>query len=165
MNEGKTKFGFQITIVSYTFDIVNKFVYRCSTVTSKTDVSLEIKRKIPFANACYYNLSRQFNSTDLSCAMNLLMYKSLIFPEIFNAVQACMLWTSLFTLVSPLPPFFAWRSNEESLLPKGVTFISKGSWVAVQVGSTFYDFIWRWSMVPVKIGLSGFWSIQKKSSM
>ena len=61
VNKGKTKYllttnrdvrhiDSQITAVSYTFDAVKTFIYLGFTVTTKNDVSLEIKRRITIAN-------------------------------------------------------------------------------------------------------------------
>ena len=68
VNEGKTKYMFstsrvvrridsRITVANYTFDTVKEFIYLGSAVTTKTDVSLEIKRSITLANRCYYGLN------------------------------------------------------------------------------------------------------------
>ena len=49
----------QIMANNYTFDTVKEF-------TTKNDVRLEIKRRIIFANRCYYSFNRQLSSRDLS---------------------------------------------------------------------------------------------------
>ena len=63
VNEGKTKYMFsstsrdvrridsRITVDNYTFDTVKEFIYLGSAVTTKNDVSLEIKRRITLANS------------------------------------------------------------------------------------------------------------------
>ena len=57
----------QITADNYTFDIVKEFIYFGSAVTSKTNVSLEIKRRITLALRWYYGLNRPSSSRDVSC--------------------------------------------------------------------------------------------------
>ena len=42
----------RITADNYTFDTVKEFIYLGSAVTTKNDVSLEIKRRITLANRC-----------------------------------------------------------------------------------------------------------------
>ena len=42
----------QITADNYTFDTVKEFICLGSAITTKHDVSLEIKRRITFANKC-----------------------------------------------------------------------------------------------------------------
>ena len=73
VNEGKTKYMFstsfrridsRITADNDTFDTVKEFMYLGSAVTTKNDVSLEIKRKITLANRCYYGLNRQLSIRD-----------------------------------------------------------------------------------------------------
>ena len=64
VNESKTKHisstsrdmrrtEFQLTVDHYTFDTVKEFIYLVSAVTTKTDVSLEIKRRSTLANWYY----------------------------------------------------------------------------------------------------------------
>ena len=64
VNEGKTKcmlsiirdvwrIDTQITGDNYTFDTVKKFIYLSFAVSTKNDVSLEIKCRITLANSCY----------------------------------------------------------------------------------------------------------------
>ena len=67
VNEGKTKYMLstsrdarridsQITADNYTFDTVKEVIYLGSAVTTKNDVSLEIKRIITLANRCTFHL-------------------------------------------------------------------------------------------------------------
>ena len=49
----------QITADIYTFDTVKEFIYLDSTVTTKNEVDLDIKRKITLANRCYYGFNGQ----------------------------------------------------------------------------------------------------------
>lgn len=66
----------QVTLGNSTFDVVNEFVYLDFAATSKNDNSLEIKRRIPLDNKCYYGNSRQLSIRDLSGATKLWLYKS-----------------------------------------------------------------------------------------
>ena len=77
VNEGKTKYMFstsrdmrridsQITADNYTVDTVKEFIYLGSAVTTKNDVSLDIKRRITLVNRCYYGLNGQLSNRDLS---------------------------------------------------------------------------------------------------
>ena len=52
----------QITSNNYTFDTIKEFIYLGSAVTTKNDVSLEIKCMIALVNMCYYALNRQLSS-------------------------------------------------------------------------------------------------------
>ena len=58
----------RITADNYTFDTVKEFIYFGSAVTTKNDVSLEIKQRITLANRCYYGLNGQLSNRDLSRA-------------------------------------------------------------------------------------------------
>lgn len=69
---GKTKYmllpsrdmlriGYETKTGSYIFDVVTMFVYHDSTVISKNDVVLEIKRRISFTNKCFYYFSKASN--------------------------------------------------------------------------------------------------------
>ena len=91
VNEDKTKYMFstsrderridsQITADNYTFDTVKEFIYFGSAVTTKNDVSLEIKRRITLANRRYYGLNGQLSNRDLSRMTKLILYKTLILP-------------------------------------------------------------------------------------
>ena len=53
----------QITADNYSFKAIKKFVHLGSAVTTKIDVSLEIKRRVTLANKCYYGLNRQLSNT------------------------------------------------------------------------------------------------------
>ena len=89
VNEGKTKYMFstsrdvrridsRITADNYTFDRVKEFIYIGSAVTTKNDVSLEIKRRITPANSCNYGFNRQLSSIDHSRTAKLILYKTVI---------------------------------------------------------------------------------------
>ena len=60
----------QITADNYTFETVKEFIYLGSAVTTKNDVSLEIKRRITLGNKCYYGLNRQLSNRDFSRTTN-----------------------------------------------------------------------------------------------
>ena len=113
VNEGKTKYMLstsrdarhidsQITADNYTFDTVKEFIYLGSAVTTRNDVSLEIKRRITLANRCYYGLNRQLSSRDLSRTTKLTLYKTLILPVLFYGAEA---WTLLSTDAAVLKVF------------------------------------------------------------
>ena len=59
---------------TFTFDTVKEFIYLGSAVTTKNDVSLEIKRRITLANRCYYGLNGQLSNRDLSRTTKLILY-------------------------------------------------------------------------------------------
>jgi len=101
VNEGKTKFmicssresqrlGTQLNADTYNFEVVKDFIYLGSAVTSKNDVSLEIKRRITLANRCYFGLSRQLSSRALSRRTKLTLYKTLILPVLLYGAES---WT------------------------------------------------------------------------
>ena len=52
----------QVTADNYTFDTVKEFISLDSAATTKKDVSLEFKRRITFANMCYYGLNGQWSN-------------------------------------------------------------------------------------------------------
>ena len=60
----------RITADNYTFDTVKEFIYLCSAVTTKNDVSLEIKRRITLANRSYYGLNGQLSNREVSNTNN-----------------------------------------------------------------------------------------------
>ena len=66
----------QITADNYTFKTVKKFVYLGSAITTKNDVSLEIKRRITLVNRCYYGLNGLLSSRDLSRTTKLIHYNT-----------------------------------------------------------------------------------------
>ena len=113
VNEGKTKYKFmttrdvrridsQITADNYTFGTVKEFIYFGSYVTTKNDVSLEIKLKITLANRCCYDLNGQLSNRDLSSTTNLILYKTLILPVLLYGAKA---WTLLSTDAAALRVF------------------------------------------------------------
>ena len=57
-------------------------------VTTKNYVSLEIKRKIPLANRCCYDLNGQLSNRDLSRTTKLILYKMLIIPVLLYGAEA-----------------------------------------------------------------------------
>ena len=72
VNEGKTKYmfstsrkvrciDFQIPRLRPITILLKEFIYLGSAVTTKNDVSLEIKRRITLANRCYYGLNGQLS--------------------------------------------------------------------------------------------------------
>ena len=75
----------------YTFDAVKKLFYSDFTVTTKKDVSPEIKHRIILANSCYYGLNGQLSNIDLSTSTKLILYKTLILPMLLYGAEAWIL--------------------------------------------------------------------------
>jgi hypothetical protein len=48
------------------FDVVNKFVYLEALVTPKSDVGIEIQRRIQTANRCFCGLQKPLRSSHLA---------------------------------------------------------------------------------------------------
>ena len=72
------------------FDAVNEYIYLSSAITTKNDVSLEIKRRICLTNMCYYDLNGQLSNKDLSRTTKLILYRTLILTVLLYGVEA---WT------------------------------------------------------------------------
>ena len=89
----------QITTDNYAFDTAKDFIYLGSAVTTKNDVSLQIKRRITLANKCYYGLNGQLSNRDLSCTTKLILYKMLTLTVFLYGAEA---WTLLRTHVAAL---------------------------------------------------------------
>ena len=68
----------------------------------KSDVSLEIKRRITLANRCYYSLNGQFSNRYLFRTTKLMLYKTLILPVLLYCAEA---WTLLSTDAAALRIF------------------------------------------------------------
>ena len=92
----------QITADNYTFEAVKEFVCLGSTVTTKNDVSLEIKCKLTVVNRCYYSLNGQLSNRDFSRMTKLILYKTLSLPMLLYGAKAC---TLLVTDVAALRAF------------------------------------------------------------
>ena len=84
VNEGKAKYMLStcrdarridslVTADNHTFETVKELVY----LTTKNNVSLEIKRGITLANKCYYGLNRQLCNRNLSRTTKLILCKTL----------------------------------------------------------------------------------------
>ena len=93
---------FRITADNCTFDTVKEFIYLGFAVTTKNDVSLEIKRRITLANRCYYGLNGQLSNRDLSRTTKLMLYKTFILPVYLYGAEA---WTLLSTDAAALRVF------------------------------------------------------------
>ena len=102
-NEEHFKLKMHVWILN-TFDTVKEFIYLGSDVTTKNDVSLEIKRRIILANRCYYGLNGQLSNRDLSRTTKLILYKTLILPVLLYGAEA---WT--FRVVRMEEDAPAWR--------------------------------------------------------
>ena len=100
VNEGKTEYklssrntrriGTQVSCESFTFDVVEEFIYLGTAITANNDVSLEIKRRVTLANRCYFGLNRQLRNRDICRATKLTFYKTLILPALLYGAEA---WT------------------------------------------------------------------------
>ena len=84
VNEGKTKYMFsrsrnvrridsQIAPYNYIFGTVKEFIYLGSAVTTKNNVSLEIKRRITLTNRWNDGLNGQLSNRDLSRKTKLIL--------------------------------------------------------------------------------------------
>ena len=113
VNEGKTKhmlstsrdvrhIDSQFTGNNYTFDTVKEFIYLGSAVTTKNDVSLEIKSSYTLANRCCYGLNGQLSNRDLSRTTKPILYKTLILQALLYGAEA---WILLSTDVAVLRVF------------------------------------------------------------
>ena len=76
---------------SFSFEAVSDFVYLCIAITSGSDTSLEIKRRIRFANRCYYELSMQIESRVLSLKTKIQLYKTIIMPVLLYGAEEWVL--------------------------------------------------------------------------
>ena len=83
-------------------ETVKKFIYQGSAVTTKNDVSLEIKRRISLVNRCYYGLNMQLSNRDLFRTRKLILYKTLILLVHLYGAEA---WTLLDTNAAALRVF------------------------------------------------------------
>ena len=88
-----------ITADNYTVEKVKEFVYFSQAVTTKNDVSLEIKRRITLGNSCYYGLNGQLTNRDLSHTTKLVLYKTLMLLVLLYDAEE---WTLLCTDVAAL---------------------------------------------------------------
>ena len=89
-------------VSNYTFDTVKEFAYFCSAVTTKNDVSLEIKRRITLANRCYYDLNGHKSNRNLSPTTKVILYKALILSVHLYGAES---WALLITDAAALRVF------------------------------------------------------------
>ena len=122
----------RITADNYTFDTVKEFIYLGSAVTTKNDVSLEIKRRITLANSCYYGLNGQLINRDLSRTTKLILYKTLILPVLLYGAEA---WTLLSTDVAALRVF------ERKVLRKIFGPVRVGDDFRIRFNSELYELL------------------------
>jgi len=93
INEGKTKLmivsrtqvaqkriGPVLDLGSYKFEVVNRFTYLGSVITSDNNETMEIKQRLGIANKAYFGVARLLSSRDLSRATKTTIYKTLIRP-------------------------------------------------------------------------------------
>ena len=74
-----------------TSEAVSDFVYLGTAITSGNDTSLEIKRRITFANRCYYGLNTEIKSRVLSRKTKILLNKALIISVLLYGAEAWVL--------------------------------------------------------------------------
>ncbi|CAG9839495.1 unnamed protein product [Diabrotica balteata] len=72
--------GHQFTVDNSTFEVVDKFAYLDSLIAKENVMMEEIKRRIILANKCYFGLSRQMRSRNLSQKTKITIYKTFIQP-------------------------------------------------------------------------------------
>ena len=72
-----------------------EFIYLGSAITTKTDASLEFKRRITFANRSYYGLNKQLSNRDLSRMTKLILYKTFTHPVLLYGADAFILLSTV----------------------------------------------------------------------
>ena len=88
------RIGYKITTDNYAFDVLKEFIYLGSIVTTKNDVSLEIKRRITLVNSCYNGLNRQLSNRDVSRTPKPILYMMHTLPVLLYGSES---WTVLST--------------------------------------------------------------------
>lgn len=73
-----------ISVDNYAFEVVQNFVYLGSSITTNSNVSIDIKRSLALANRYYLGLNRQLNSRTLFRRTKLTLYKTLIIPILLH---------------------------------------------------------------------------------
>ena len=68
--------------------VVKEFIYLGTAININNDIILEIKRRVTLANRCYFGLTRQLSSRDVSRATKLILYKALTLPVIHYGAEA-----------------------------------------------------------------------------
>ena len=77
---------------SRNFEVVKDFVYLGSAVNRDNNTSTEIKRRITFANRCFFGLKRQLSNRAISRNTKLTLYNTLIIPVLLYGAET---WTLL----------------------------------------------------------------------
>lgn len=83
-----------VKVGNFEFEVVDDFIYLGSLVNNKNNVSMEIKRRITLANRCYFGLSKQMRSRNISRATKITLYKSLILPVLTYGAEAWVMSTA-----------------------------------------------------------------------
>jgi hypothetical protein len=73
------------------FEVVKKFVYLGSLMTPANDVSLEVQRRIPTANRCFFGLHKHLQSSHLSRQTKFAIHKTLIRPVLLYGSETWVL--------------------------------------------------------------------------
>lgn len=71
------------------FGRVAALIYLGSLINARIDTSLEIRRRIPAANRCYFCLLWHFQSRNPSRQTKISLYKSLVCHELTYSSQSC----------------------------------------------------------------------------
>ena len=90
----------RFTADNYTFYTVKEFIYLGSAVTTNSDVSLEIKRRITLAKSFCYGLNGQLSNRGLSRTMKLILYKTETIPVLLYGAEAWILLSTELAMIS-----------------------------------------------------------------
>jgi len=82
-NEGNKN----IRIRNEVIEKVNKFKYLEAYVTSKNEVTEEIKSRLVSRNACFYSVQKLLTSRLISRKLKLKIYRTVILPVIFYGCE------------------------------------------------------------------------------
>ena len=80
-----------ITIKNEIIEKVNKFKYLGAYVTSKNEVTEEIKSRLASGNACFYSVQKLLTSRLISRKLKLKIYRTVILPVI---LYGCESWST-----------------------------------------------------------------------
>jgi hypothetical protein len=71
-----------IKIADRSFKNVAQFGYLGTTITNKTPIQEEIKRRLNSSNACYHSVQNLFSSRLLSRNIKIIIYENIILPVV-----------------------------------------------------------------------------------
>jgi sorting nexin-29 len=97
-----TSYPSYIEIRSYEFEIVHSFAYLGSETNCKSNVSIEVRKRILSAGRTFHGLRKTLRSKLVSRKMRLLIYKTFMRPVITYASET---WTLTKTEERPLCSF------------------------------------------------------------